>query len=142
MAKHKDEMDLSDLAPPPGMPPATPAASSRPSPSRTRRERRGSQARGGEATPISSGALGEIPTENPYAGDRRVPMNHRVLESIPARVAALSEELVDAGYAARQVSQAELIQAVLHFHTPSSVDEARILVQRWALLKGAPPVKR
>lgn len=84
----------------------------------------------------------EFPRENPYAGDQRVPMNHRVLESIPARVAALSGELVDAGYNARQVSQAELIQAVLHFHLPRGADDARELVQRWAMVKAAPPAKR
>lgn len=84
----------------------------------------------------------EFPAENPFARDKRVPMNHRVLESIPARVAALSEELEAAGYGARQVSQAELIQAVLHFYLPASADDARDLVQRWALLKAAPPAKR
>jgi hypothetical protein len=84
----------------------------------------------------------ELPSENPYAGDRRVPMNHRVYESIPRRLAQLSKELVEAGYSSRLASQAELAQAILHFGMPTSAEESAQLLQRWAVLKAAPPARR
>ena len=68
-------------------------------------------------------------------------MTHRVYESLSDALAQLSEDLVDAGYSPRQASQAELLQMILHFSTPRSVDEAAPLLQMWAMLKAAPPTR-
>lgn len=80
-----------------------------------------------------------MPSENPYARDRRIAMNHRVYESLSARLAELSQTLIDAGYSPRTVSQAELLQMILHDSTPRSVDDAAPRLQAWGLLKSAPP---
>jgi hypothetical protein len=90
----------------------------------------------------AAGTSIELPTQNPYAGDRRVPMNHRVYETFPRRLAELSQELMEAGYPSRQASQAELLQMILHDSMPGTVDEAARRMQLWALVKAAPPVRR
>lgn len=143
MPKRTDDDEM-DLVLPPGMPqppsrtaPVEPAAATTSSSSPAPRARR---SRAAAASPASKANFPvEFPTENPYSRDKRVPMNHRVLESIPARVAELSEQLTEAGYSPRQVSQSELIQAVLHFYLPTSVEDASELVRLWGALKAAPP---
>lgn len=87
------------------------------------------------------GVLQELamPSENPYARDRRIAMNHRVYETLSARLAELSQALVDAGYSPRTVSQAELLQMILHDSTPLGVEDAEPRLQAWALLKSARP---
>ncbi len=72
---------------------------------------------------------------NGYAASRRVAMNHRVREPVAARLAALVEELRESDYPA---SQAELLQALIHFRLPER-DEATRLVERWRALVNAPP---
>ena len=72
---------------------------------------------------------------NAYAGSRRVAMNHRVREPLAARLAALVEELRESDYPA---SQAEVLQALIHFRLPE-LDEAVRLVERWRALVNAPP---
>ena len=74
---------------------------------------------------------------NPYAGQKRRPMNHLIFEEIPSRLGQLSEELVNAGYPERSASQAQLTQAILHFGMPGDRDEAGELLQRWILLTSA-----
>lgn len=83
----------------------------------------------------------ELPSENPYAGVRRVPMNHRVYDVFPTQLAELSQQLIDAGYSPRQASQAELLQMILHDSMPRTMDEAAQRMQRWALVKSAPPAR-
>jgi len=142
----KDEIDMAI----PGMPsPSGGAATAEPKPKRasgTRSSGSGSRqaARGGGGgnSPAASATSIELPTENPYAGVRRVPMNHRVYETFPQQLAELSEQLVDAGYSPRQASQAELLQMILHDSMPRSVDEAARRMQLWALVKAAPPARR
>lgn len=79
-----------------------------------------------------------IPT-NPYRRQKRRPMNHLVLEGIPARLAQLSAELIDAGYPERSASQAQLTQAILHAGMPQGPDDAGELVQRWVVLTAGGP---
>lgn len=80
-----------------------------------------------------------LPAENPYARDHRIAMNHRVYETLSARLAELSQALVEAGYSPRTVSQAELLQMILHDSTPRGIDDAAPRLQAWGLLKSAPP---
>jgi hypothetical protein len=141
-----DEIDMGI----PGMPSARGGAANAESKPKRASGRRGSGSGGRQASrdggaSSSSGAAAasiELPTENPYAGDRRVPMNHRVYETFPQQLADLSQQLVDAGYSPRQASQAELLQMILHDSMPRSVEDAARRMQRWALVKAAPPARR
>jgi len=100
--------------------------------------------------PVDADAAGELIAQwtaltavpipsNPYRGQKRKPMNHLIYERIPARLAQLSGELVDAGYPERSVSQAQLTQAILHSGLPADRDAAGELMQRWILLTSAGP---
>jgi len=77
-------------------------------------------------------------TGNPYAGEKRRPMNHLVFEGIAARLRELSEALVDAGYPPRSASQAQLTQAILHFHMPADAEAAGELIRQWTALTAVP----
>lgn len=68
---------------------------------------------------------------NPYRGSVLRPMNHRVYAPLAARLAELATQLDTEGY---RVSQAELLQAILHFQTPDDSAAARSLVRRWRRL--------
>jgi hypothetical protein len=142
-----DEIDMSI----PGMPSPGGAATTEPKPERTSGTsgkssnsgtRQAARSGGGASSPAAPAVSIELPTENPYAGVRRVPMNHRVYEAFPQQLAELSQQLTDAGYSPRQASQAELLQMILHDSMPRSVDEAARRIQLWALVKAAPPARR
>jgi hypothetical protein len=76
---------------------------------------------------------------NPYAGQKRRPMNHLVYEGISGRLRELSEQLVAAGYPPRSASQAQLNQAILHFGMPADADAAAELIAQWTALTAVPP---
>lgn len=79
------------------------------------------------------------PLVNRYARDKRVQFNHRLYETFARTFHELSCELIEEGYPPAQVSQAELLAAVLHFGMPATADEAKTLIQRWGQVKAAPP---
>jgi hypothetical protein len=79
------------------------------------------------------------PAGNPYAGQKRRPINHLIYEGISGRLRELSEQLVDAGYPERSASQAQLNQAILHFGMPVDADAAGELIARWTALTAVPP---
>src|SRR5512144_1707376 len=134
MPPSDDEIDMVI----PGMPTPGGAATSRaPDQQPTRSSGRARSSSGGRGR----GAV-ELPTANPYAGERRVPMNHRVYQTFPQQLAELSQQLIDAGYSPRQASQAELLQMILHDSMPQSVEEAARRMQLWAMVKAAPPAPR
>ena len=106
------------------------------------RERRGRQphattasasASGRDADPKPQSAAG-----NPYAGEKRRPMNHLVFEGISGRLRELSDALVTAGYSSRSASQAQLTQAILHFHMPADAEAAGSLIGEWTALTAVP----
>jgi hypothetical protein len=70
-------------------------------------------------------------TENPYAGSTRKTLGHRVFEPQARRLTEIAGELQAESYKA---SAADLLQAILHFHTPADVDAAAELVDQWAAL--------
>jgi len=111
---------------------STPGATTSPAPERERAQTSaGPSSESGAAE--ANGAKGR--QSNAYAGSRRVAMNHRVREPLAARLAALVEELRESDYPA---SQAEVLQALIHFRLPE-LDEAVRLVERWRALVNAPP---
>lgn len=75
---------------------------------------------------------------NPYAGQKRRPMNHLVYEGLSGRLRELSEALIDAGYGKRDASQAQLTNAILHFHMPADRDAAGELIAEWNALTAVP----
>lgn len=83
-------------------------------------------------------APGARPGGNPYAGEKRRPMNHLIFEGISGRLRDLSSGLVEQGYAARSCSQAQLTQAILHFHMPVDAEAAGELIAAWTALTAVP----
>jgi hypothetical protein len=77
------------------------------------------------------------PTFNPYTGQKRTSMTHRVFEGIKREIAERSDELTEAGWP--HASQAELVQAILHFGMPADMEAAGRLLQDWGAVKLAPP---
>lgn len=90
---------------------------------------------------LKATANGTTPGLNPYAHDKRVLVGHRIYSSLSERLARLSQELEQAGWASRQVSQAELLQMTLHFGLPETAEDAAPMVQAWNNVKAAPGPK-
>jgi hypothetical protein len=88
-----------------------------------RSKRRGVTARRRAAGPRRTG-----PAPGPYDGDRLEQTGWRLYDGLLGRVRRLASELNDAGVPA---SAASVAAAVLHFHTPTDVDEADELMRRW-----------
>lgn len=97
----------------------------------------GGGSRAVSAAPASA-AVAVARGTNPYAGQKRRPMNHLVFEGISARLRELSAQLIKQGYLARTASQAQLTNAVLHFYMPADSEEAGELVEEWSSLTSVP----
>lgn len=96
-----------------------------------------------------------VPECNPYFGEQEVRMTHRVYESIPGRLAAVSAALVEYGFRPRQAGQAHVLLAFLHSpHSlpdlPDSddpsyaarVEEAAQVLHAWHGMLALPPTPR
>jgi len=75
---------------------------------------------------------------NPYSGQKRRAMNHLIFEGISRQLRELSGQLIKQGYLARSASQAQLTNAVLHFHMPPDSAAAGELVGEWMALTAVP----
>lgn len=71
---------------------------------------------------------------NPYEGERRVNLGHRVPGALHDRVLELAAGAAAEGVPARLASGAQLTQALLHFCLPSEPDDVAELLRRWAML--------
>lgn len=76
---------------------------------------------------------------NPYAGQRKVQAPVRLFPPLWDRLEQLVRELREEGL---EVDKTALLNAVLHFHGPDDLDEARELVNRWRALLARPPARR
>jgi len=65
-------------------------------------------------------------------------MNHLVYTGISGRLRELSEALIAGGYGARDASQAQLTQAILHFYMPQDAEAAGDLIADWSALTAVP----
>lgn len=88
-----------------------------------RPKRRGSTSRRPAAGSRQAGR-----TPGPYDSDRLEQTGWRLYDGLLGRVRKLASELNDAGVRA---SAASVAAAVLHFHTPTDVDDADELMRRW-----------
>lgn len=95
-------------------------------------------ARRARQPPAASASAESGGAGNPYAGEKRRPMNHLVFEGISSRLREFSEALIAAGYSSRSASQAQLTQAILHFNMPADAKAAGELIGGWTALTAVP----
>lgn len=110
-------------------------AEPRPAPARQRRSKRASSAAAAEAPQPQASSL-EI---NPYAGMRKAQAPVRLFPPLWERLEQLVRDLRDEGL---EVDKTALLNAILHFHGPGDLAEARELVNRWRALLARPPPPR
>lgn len=85
---------------------------------------------------LSEAGAGE---NNPYAGLRKAQAPIRLFPPLWDQLEQLSRGLRDEGH---EVDKTALLNAILHFHGPADLDEARELINRWRALLARPPAPR
>lgn len=100
------------------------------------------QTAAGGAQPESAAPATQQPVAaeavNPYAGMRKVQAPVRLFPPLWEQLERLVRQLRDEGH---EVDKTALLNAVLHFHGPADLDEARELANRWRALLARPPAR-